>query len=213
MRIVCLSDTHSLHKRVSIPDGDILVHAGDFTHHGEPSEVDGFFDWLEKLPHAHKVFVAGNHDFYVEEQNAYFIEQVAAIRGVIYLQDSGALVGGLKFWGSPITPWFFDWAFNRKRGAEIREHWELIPTDTEVLVTHGPPRGILDQNGYGDHHGCDDLRDLIDDRLSALRLHVFGHMHPGGGQVMVSRGRRFVNGAICDERGYATRETVVIDLG
>lgn len=212
MKIVCISDTHGLHKRVHVPPGDVLVHAGDFTDRGEPSEVDRFLDWLAALPHEHKVFVAGNHDFYVEEQNAYFQDQVRTLPRVSYLQDSGAVVAGLQFWGSPITPWFFDWAYNRHRGAEIREHWDLIPKDTQVLVTHGPPRGILDRNFRGENHGCDDLRDVIDQRLDRLRLHIFGHMHPGGGQILKSRGRIFVNAAICDESGYAKRAPLVVEV-
>lgn len=211
MRIVCLSDTHGLHKRVKVPDGDILLHAGDFTHFGEPSEVDLFLDWLSGLPHGHKVFVAGNHDFYVERRNEHFIEQVRAMPALTYLQDSGAEIAGLRIWGSPVQPWFYDWAFNRQRGAEIQEHWDLIPADTHVLITHGPPIGILDRNFKGVHTGCENLRDTIA-KLGQLRLHVFGHMHPGGGQQCELDGCLFVNAAICDERGYASREPVVVEL-
>lgn len=211
MKIVCLSDTHGLHRRVRVPDGDVMVHAGDFTGRGEPSEVDNFLDWLAALPHEHKVFTAGNHDFYVEEQNEYFIKQVKAIPRVTYLQDSGATIAGLRFWGSPVQPWFYDWAFNRNRGAEIREHWDLIPADTQVLVTHGPPLGILDLTFSGEHKGCEDLRATIEE-LKDLRLHVFGHMHPPGGQQCKVESKIFVNAAICNEGGYATRSPVVVDL-
>lgn len=211
MKIVCLADTHGLHRRVQVPDGDVLVHAGDFTERGEPAEVDNFLDWLEALPHEHKVFIAGNHEFYVEEQNEYFVEQVKTIPRVAYLQDSGATIAGLRFWGSPVQPWFFQWAFNRHRGAEIREHWDLIPRDTQVLVTHGPPAGILDTNFRREHHGCEDLRVTIDN-LDELRLHIFGHIHPPGGQAAKLGGKCYVNAAICDERGYATRNPVVVEL-
>lgn len=212
MRVVCMSDTHGLHERVKVPGGDVLIHAGDFTHHGDLYEVRRFFDWLGSQPHDHKILIAGNHDFWVERQNKLFVEKVRRIPRVTYLQDSGAEIVGFRVWGSPVTPWFYDWAFNRQRGAEIQEHWDLIPTDTQILVTHGPPIGILDRNFRGENHGCADLRDVIDQRLSELKLHVFGHMHPGGGQQFELDGRLYVNAAICDERGYATRDAVVVDL-
>lgn len=92
-RIVCISDTHGRHPRLKLPDGDILIHAGDFTERGEAYEVDPFLDWFEALPHPHKVFIAGNHDFYLEQHPEYFAEQVRAIPRVHYLNDSGVTLG------------------------------------------------------------------------------------------------------------------------
>jgi len=210
MDIVCIADTHGLHDRIKVPPGDILVHAGDFTERGEPAEVDLFLDWLENQPHPHKIFIGGNHDAYLEQHPDYFAAQVRAIPRVTYLEDSGAIIAGLRIWGSPVQPWYFQWAFNRHRGPEIRHHWDLIPLDTEVLITHGPPAGILDRNFRGERHGCADLLDVINTRLTKLRLHVFGHLHPDGGQCINRDGRLFVNAAVCDERGYASRAPVVV---
>lgn len=211
MRVVCMSDTHGLHERVKVPSGDVLIHAGDFTHHGDPYEVRRFLDWFESQPHEHKILIAGNHDFWVERQNKLFVEKVRGIPRITYLQDSGAEIAGFRVWGSPVQPWFYDWAFNRQRGAEIQEHWDLIPSDTQILVTHGPPLGVLDHNFADVPTGCENLRDTIA-KLSHLKLHVFGHMHPGGGQQIQVGGCLYVNAAICDERGYAKRDPVVVNL-
>ena len=203
MDIVCLADTHGRHHRLRIPSGDILLHAGDFTEAGEPGEIDLFLDWLAGLPHERKIFVAGNHEFYVEEHAAYFAAQVRCIPGLVYLEDSGAEIDGVRFWGSPVTPRYFDWAFNRTRGPEIRTHWDLIPRDVNVLLTHGPPAGIGDRNYAGQHEGCADLRAAVA-RLPHLRLHVFGHIHTGCG-VYRDGTTTFVNAAVLDDH-YAVRE-------
>lgn len=178
----CVSDTHGQHARIPIPPGDVLVHAGDWSIAGRAAETDDFLDWLEAQPHAHKVFIAGNHDFYPERHPDLFREQVAAIPRVAYLHDSGTVIEGFRFWGSPVTPWFYDWAFNRHRGAEIAWHWSKIPDDTQVLITHGPPQGVLDADHSGRAQGCWDLLQRTA-RLAELRLHVFGHIHAWGAEL------------------------------
>src|SRR3712207_5190443 len=107
MRIVCISDTHTLHDRVQVPDGDVLVHTGDFTKVGAEKDVRAFDRWLASLPHREKVIVAGNHDFCFERTR----DARDWITAAHYLEDSGATVSGLRFWGSPWQPRFFDWAF------------------------------------------------------------------------------------------------------
>ena len=144
VRIICISDTHGQHAGLRLPDGDILIHAGDFMTYGNaPREIIDFDAWLGRQPHAHKIVIAGNHDRLFESHP---IPARALITNVIYLEDSGVEVEGLKFWGSPVQPPFNNWAFNVQRGAPIRRHWDKIPTDTDVLVTHGPPFGMLDQS-------------------------------------------------------------------
>lgn len=203
MDIVCIADTHGRHDRLRIPAGDVLVHAGDFTEAGEPGEIDLFLDWLAALPYDRKVFIGGNHEFYIEEHAAYFVEQVQGIPGIVYLQDSGVEIEGVKFWGSPVSPRYYDWAFNRTRGPEIRAHWDLIPSDVNVLVTHCPPAEIGDVNYAGRHEGCADLRAAVG-RLPQLRLHVFGHIHTGFG-VYRDGGVTFVNAAVLTDN-YAVRQ-------
>ena len=214
-KIVCISDTHNCNEQISIPDGDILIHSGDATVKGTGQEVAEYFHWFSKLPHDHKVFIAGNHDWLFQTDNG-SARSIAADSGVTYLQDSSTEIAGLKIYGSPWQPRFFDWAFNLNRGAELAAKWALIPDDTDVLITHGPPHGILDQveTRFGaSSEGCEELRKRVaaiteDGRL---KLHVFGHIHCGYG-VHEEFGVKFVNASICDEEYRPTHLPTVIDL-
>ncbi len=192
MRIVAISDTHALHRSVDIPPGDVLVHAGDITGHGAIDEVRGFNTFLATLPHPHKIVIAGNHDFCFEKDP---VASRAELTNGIYLQDEAVEIGGIRFYGSPWQPWFFDWAFNLQRGAEIRAKWDLIPSDTDVLITHGPPRGHGDMTCRGEAAGCDDLLEAVE-RVQP-RVHIFGHIHEGAGVTLNGR-TTFINASICD---------------
>lgn len=211
MRIVCISDTHGLHDQLTLPPGDVVVHSGDFTERGEDYEIAAFLKWFAAQPHQNKILVAGNHDRYAEDCVENFKLELKGT-GITYLDDSGAKIMGKRFWGSPVTPLFHHMAFNRYRGADIRWHWEKIPKVTEVLITHGPPAGVLDFNGIGRREGCEDLLEVVEKKLTRLKLHVFGHIHPPGGQILERNGVRFVNAAICDGRNYLQQRPVVIDL-
>jgi predicted phosphodiesterase len=206
MRIVCLSDTHNLHDRIRVPEGDLLVHAGDATMRGTAEEIAAFFDWLAGLPHRHKVVVAGNHDFLFEREPA---RARGLVHGATYLEDSAVEIEGLRIWGSPWQPWFYDWAFNLRRGAPLREKWDLIPQGTDVLVTHGPPHGVLDRVDQGELVGCADLREAVT-RVRPT-LHLFGHIHEGYGQER-GEGTTFVNASICDRAYRPVNAPVVVDL-
>ncbi len=206
MRIVCLSDTHDLHDHVRVPDGDLLLHAGDATMRGSLAQIEAFDQWLGRLPHTHKVVIAGNHDFAFERTPA---RARAAIRNAIYLQDEEVAVDGLRIWGSPWQPWFHDWAFNLPRGPELAAKWALMPAGIDVLVTHGPPFDVLDTTSRGERVGCADLLAAVQ-RL-APRLHVFGHIHEGYGTA-VRGGTRFVNASICTERYNPVQPPIVVDL-
>lgn len=211
--IVCISDTHGRHAKVALPPGDILVHAGDCTNRGAAKEVVEFLQWLESQPHEHKVLIAGNHDFLFEREPAAAAALLEAhAPSVIYLNDSGATIAELKFWGSPVQPWFYDWAFNRQRGPEIQWHWDLIPADTEVLVTHGPPHRVLDRVLSGENVGCVNLGKTLE-RLPSIKLSVFGHLHLQGGRRLDERGRVSVNASICDEDYQPVHSPVVVELG
>lgn len=156
MKIVAISDTHGQHRRLKLHTGDMIIHAGDVNKRGHPVEIEDFLDWFSKLKFRHKVFIAGNHDFFLEDAHPDIIGRMVP-KNVIYLNDSGVEIDGLKIWGSPITPYFHNWAFNRKRGAEIKKHWDLIPDDTDILITHGPTFGILDETVYSKRIGCEKL--------------------------------------------------------
>ena len=170
LRLVLLSDTHGLHRELSIPDGDVLVHAGDFCNAGEAVEARVLGEFFLDLPHRHKVVIAGNHDRCLEADPGLSPEIFA---GCHYFLDSGVEIGGMTFWGSPWQPWFFDMAFNHERGAKLREKWDLIPAHVDVLITHGPPHGVFDRTETGENIGCGELRDAT--QRTCPRLHVFGH--------------------------------------
>jgi Icc-related predicted phosphoesterase len=195
MRLVFISDTHNQHDQLRLPDGDFLIHAGDFSGRGRPEEVAAFMRWFSQQPHRHKICIAGNHDFMAERDPKAFRALIPD--HVVYLEDSGVTLEGLRFWGSPITPWFFDWAFNRHRGAEIRPHWALIPKDTDILITHGPPYRILDVLAHdGRPVGCLDLLETV--TTIKPKVHVFGHIHEAYGQLEQD-GTAYLNASVLDE--------------
>ncbi|MDJ1491489.1 metallophosphatase domain-containing protein [Cytophagaceae bacterium DM2B3-1] len=206
MRIVCISDTHGAHSEIVVPDGDVLIHAGDISKRGKELEIIDFNDWLSTLPHRHKVIVAGNHDF-LFERNAKRAE--ALLTHAVYLRNTEVKIEGLTIWGSPITPWFFDWAFNRQRGADIRKYWDRIPINTDILVTHGPPRGILDKTDRGDTVGCDDLLEAV--WKVKPKLHLFGHIHEAYGQIEVDN-MQFINASIMNLNYKPVNDPIIIDL-
>jgi Icc-related predicted phosphoesterase len=208
MRIICLSDSHGQHRGVPIPPGDVVIHAGDVSKRGEKGELADFLDWFGGLPHRYKIFVGGNHDFLLEDAPREFAKMVPD--NCMYLNDSGVEIAGITVWGSPITPFFFDWAFNRHRGADIRRHWDLIPARVDILVTHGPPYGILDRTARGQCVGCEELLPVVE-RLRP-RLHVFGHIHEAYGQFE-RNGTRFVNASVLDLHYRRVNAPVVVDFG
>lgn len=211
MRLVLLSDTHGLHGELgSLPDGDAVLHAGDLSGRGTLPELARFFTWFAALPHRHKVVIAGNHDFALERQPA--LAEALVPPGVIYLRDAAAWIDGLMVWGSPWQPWFNDWAFNLERGTQLAAKWALIPDQVDVLVTHGPPYGVLDLVAGGDGYrvGCEALAARLP-ALDRLRLHLFGHIHEGYG-VNRSGQLTSVNASICDVRYRPINAPVVVDL-
>ncbi len=197
MTIVAISDTHGLHHRIrNIPEADIIIHAGDVSNYGEEMQVKDFLKWFSALPHPHKIFIAGNHDFFFEREKEIFIKRIIP-ENVIYLNDSGCEINGIRFWGSPITPEFMDWAFNRKRGTDIQKHWKLIPKNTDMLITHGPPFGKLDATTNHFRTGCEDLLKTVYDIKP--RYHIFGHIHESYGMTY-NEDTAFINACILDER-------------
>jgi len=203
MRIVCLSDTHNEEMTEPIPAGDILIHAGDATMLGTVKEVAKFAQWFNNLPHRYKVFVPGNHDFLYERDRS------IADTFVKSLQDELTEIEGLKIYGSPWQPEFFNWAFNLPRGAPLRRIWAKIPEEINILITHGPPAGILDMNFSGENTGCQDL--LARAEEIKPKIHIFGHIHEAYGQKIIGR-TTFINASICDEDYAASRKPIVIDL-
>jgi Icc-related predicted phosphoesterase len=172
LTLVAMADTHLYHEDLEVPDGDVLIHAGDMARGGRLEELEASRDFLAVLPHSHKIVVAGNHDRAFESTPAVARKMFADF---IYLQDDSTTIDGVRFYGSPWSPWFYDWAFNLERGAPLAEKWALIPDDTDVLITHGPPHGIGDCTYDDRREGCADLLARV--RQVRPKLHIFGHIH------------------------------------
>jgi Icc-related predicted phosphoesterase len=208
VRIVCISDTHGQHAKLSVPDGDILIHAGDFSAFGDtPIEVIDFNRWLGTLPHRYKVVIAGNHDWMFERHPGTARE---LLTNAIYLENSGTELAGLKIWGSPVQPEFNNWAFNVARGAAIRRYWQMISTGTDVLITHGPPHGVLDTaHPTTAHLGCEELAEAVQ-KIRPM-LHVFGHIHGGQGQLN-SDGTLYVNASVVNEAYQLVHAPQVVEI-
>ena len=206
VRLVLISDTHG-HHDFPVPDGDVLVHAGDGCKRGTIDEAQAWGDFLRRQSHAHKVVIAGNHDRCFESD---LDNSRTTFDGLDFLHDSGCERRGLRFWGSPWQPWFLSWAFNLQRGPELAAKWALIPDGVDVLITHGPPQGILDLTFDDRAVGCEELRRAIDDRVRP-RLHVFGHIHEAYGARQIGR-TMFVNASTCTLAYRASNPAVVVDL-
>ncbi len=211
MKIVAISDTHTLHAGIAVPEADVLVHTGDFTGSGTPLETLNFLNWYEKQPHKHKIIVLGNHERGFEKNWNLLTSFIPD--SITLLHDSSIVIDGLKFYGSPWQPEFCNWAFNLPRnGPELKAKWDAIPDNTDVLLTHGPPHGILDEVRYALGNrvlGCEMLRKRIDNLN--LKAHIFGHIHDSYGQTK-SINTQFVNASICTEHYEPINDPIVIEV-
>lgn len=198
MIVDCISDLHGSYPELE--GGDLLIVAGDLTARDTEFQLYEFMEWIRAQSYRKKVFIAGNHDGLIQKKTITFCEK---IDGAVYLQDSGCEFEGLNIWGSPWTPEFCNWHFMLPRGRKLKEKWDKIPDDTDILVTHGPPLGILDTTDNtwdSERLGCADLREVID-RVKP-RLHVFGHIHGSYGKIVLKHAGPntvCVNAAIMDE--------------
>lgn len=200
-RVVTISDTHNAHNKITIPECDILIHAGDESYQGKQAEIENFAKWFDKQPAKHLVWIPGNHSLGFETKYPTSLEWVKKFSPrTNILLNSDVTIEGLKVWGSPVTPWFHDWAYNVVRGPAIKKYWDLIPNDTNIVVTHGPPHGILDVVSPGTHRelhvGCEDLATAM--LRVKPKLHVFGHIHEGYGSVQFLD-TMYVNASIMTE--------------
>jgi Icc-related predicted phosphoesterase len=196
MKIFCISDTHGYHRHMhEIPEADVVVHAGDICNLGSAKQTEDFLDWFRALPMPHKVLIAGNHDFLLDTQRQADLgkpSQSFDFSGIHYLMDDAVEINGVTFYGSPWQPEFQAMAFNLPReGDALRQAWRNIPEATDVLVTHTPPYGILDQTNGGFGVGCELLTERLGE-LPQVKAHVFGHVHEAAGYQQQS-GRQFVN--------------------
>ena len=171
--IVAISDTHNHHDKLLLPKGDILIHAGDYSNIGTKDDTIRFLDWFSAQAHSVKIFIAGNHDFFPERKPEEFKAMIPG--NVHYLCNELITAKGLRIWGSPYTPYYGGMAFNKKRGKGSKAICDLIPDQIDILITHGPPQGVLDHTYRYTHVGCEELKIKVDQVKP--RYHIFGHIH------------------------------------
>lgn len=219
MRIVFISDTHNQHKVLKLPDGDLLIHAGDFSGMGRQSEVTDFIYWFQNIKNFdHKIFISGNHDLSFEKQpkpdwlRHLLFEENLSQSDCAYLEDDSVIIDNIKIYGSPWQPEFLNWGFNLPRnGKKLKEKWNLIPNDTDILITHGPPQTILDKSGppYNEPLlGCN----LLYDRIKEIKpkIHACGHIHGGYGYYFDGV-THFINASVLNERYQYKNKPIVAD--
>jgi Icc-related predicted phosphoesterase len=225
MKITLISDTHTKHRNIGtskdfrknnqpldLPGGDILIHAGDFMNSGyNPMEAMEFFRWFDEIDNYDtKVFIAGNHDRWMQDKPEDARGILTGYKTIEYLQDEECVLyfdgpngdfpeDNIRIYGSPWQPEFFNWAFNLPRnGEEMKARWDAIPTNTDILITHGPPYGYLDiPGGQSIRVGCEMLRHRVDEIRP--KIHVFGHIHGSYGHYYNGH-THFFNASVLNER-------------
>ena len=219
MRLTLLSDTHTRHHEITqdLPGGDLLLHSGDLMNSGRNIEdIKSFCKWFDSLDqYTHKVFIAGNHDRMFQNDYHGAMEIVNSYKNITYLQDSWVEVGDdeekVKIYGTPWQPWFYDWAFNLPRnGIELAGKWEAIPSNIDILITHGPAYGFVDtvKGREHDHLGCE----LLAERIQVIKpkIHVCGHIHSGYGVHTVD-GVHYINASVLDESYKYTQKPINVE--
>ena len=214
---LCISDSHGKHNYIPkdwLPKADCIIHSGDVSNIGRENEVEDFLEWFSKLPYSHHVFCAGNHDKIFDLQPSIAKEILAKYHNITYLEDSFVIIDGIKIYGSPITPSFgYGWAFNKNRGEQIKKHWTAISDDTSVLITHGPPYGILDIVPSGEHAGCQDLLNRISE-LKQLKLSIHGHLHGGYGVYKTATENNLIiaNASVLNDNYVMTNKPLLFEI-
>lgn len=203
MKITFISDTHNKHKFVTndLPGGDLLIHAGDLSSMGYEHEIREFCKWYDSLDnYTIKIFIAGNHDWGFQNNVEKVKEILDFYENITYLQDNEVLVGDklVSVYGSPWQPEFYNWAFNFPRnGYELKEKWGNIPSNTDILITHGPAYGYVDKViGRPENLGCE----LLTDRIKEIKpkIHVCGHIHTGYGYTF-DGDTHYINASVLNE--------------
>ena len=197
IKILHITDTHNYYDTMGYNSNvDVVVHTGDAQCHTS-IEFYKFIEWYKNYPVENKIYVAGNHDTFIEK-NESLCKEIFKDSGIIYLNKNSIIINGLKFYGEPLSPRFGTWSFMADR-SKMNKHWEYIPKDVDVLLTHTPPKGILDLTENYDRSlemcGCSALQKRIfKNNYANLKLHAFGHIHNGHG--IINTGLRTINNII-----------------
>jgi len=213
MKIWHISDTHTFHDLLEIPQGvDMVIHSGDCSNPRDPynnePEVRAFIDWFSSLDIKYKVYVAGNHDTSIER--GLVTKDDFDQNGIYYLENTSIEIEGLKIFGSPHTPLFGNWAFMKARHKLDRVWNNAIPDDSDIVVVHGPPMGVLDlsYNRNGRLERCGDKSLMNKLKMVKPKFMMFGHIH--NNEDIVNTGTRkvygldttFSNGSVVTDRKF-----------
>ena len=204
-KLVIIADTHTFHDKAVLPKGDILIHAGDLEIRNN-LELQIIIEWFESLDFKHIIWVGGNHDFYLEQLFNSSIEPIMP-ENVHYLMNTEITIEGIKFWGSPFSTVFGRWAFMNHL-PELKEIWNTIPSDTDIVITHSPPFGILDQCINGVSVGCPALRDKL--KSIKPKYHICGHIHEAHG-IYQDEYTTYINASVLNEYYKMVNDPVVIE--
>lgn len=176
-----ISDTHTFHNLLEIPkDIDMVIFSGDCSNprdiYQNKQEIFDFLEWFESLNIKYKIMIAGNHDTSIEKR--LITKKQIELLGIFYLENESIEIEGVKIWGSPYTPQFCNWSFMKDR-SKLHVLWATIPDDTDIVIVHGPPKGVLDlsynRNNELEFCGCSALGKRI--RIIQPKLCLFGHIH------------------------------------
>lgn len=210
MRTWFFSDTHSMERKLVVPDVDMAIFCGDAGTYKDPIRnqkgVLDFIEWFEELPIKHKIFIAGNHDTSIE---AGYVRPKELCKSCVYLEHESVQIEGFKIFGSPWTPVFYDWAFNAIQ-EQLVNLWNEIPEDTDIVITHGPAGGIMDRcsrDGY--RAGCGELYSRL--RTIQPKVHAFGHIHENTG-IQKMGNTKFINCAVVDDNYKLTNNGIILDI-
>lgn len=229
MKIVAISDTHTKHRLIQIPECDVLVHAGDFSWRGRFPEVVDFASWLREQPAKRIIVIAGNHELTFDRYHRGYDPSARDLivndpfGRITYLENKSVIIDGVKFYGTPYTPWFHDWAFNgietntapfsNMALPKLRDVYSYIDDDTDVLVCHGPAYGCADQGGFGNSDERLGSTDLLrrTQQLKRLKLTICGHIHEARGIVTLEN-KVYANVSTLDRDYETARPPMVFNL-
>lgn len=203
MKIDCIADTHAKHSQLDLEGGDILIHAGDIEARNKEMLIN-FLGWFQKQPYQHKIFIAGNHDGWMQT-NPGRVKYILNRYDTIYLQDEFVTINDIKIWGSPWSKEFGGWSFMKSEHA-MHEHVNKMPTFMDIVIQHGPPLGILDEEKMGNQCGSEALRYVKCD------YYICGHIHEQGGKTKEDGGRTYINCSVVDRQLNVNNEPITIHI-
>lgn len=216
MKFIHISDSHGFHSQITIPeDIEMIIHSGDESNqHNQffnEREFYDFIEWYGSLNIKYKIFIAGNHSSYIFHNNKQVIK-ICKEKNIIYLENELIEIEGIKIWGSPITPNFGSWFFMKDR-SKMHDLWSQIPENIDILITHGPPYGILDlsynRESKLEFCGCRSLKRHVLNRIKPKYM-LFGHIHSNedilnaGHMTLSGYNTIFSNGSVVTDNKFGT---------